>query len=454
MNAQTPEARPHRLRRPLRTAAVAAAAVAPLVLSGLVAGAGASAAPAAPAPSSTAGTSARTTAYAPRVPFVARPLNPATSRDLRTYSWKRRGGTDFKAACGTPVLAAHPGTVRVITNRPWAGPNLVKITTSAGSLFTTYAYMRRATVQTGQLVQAGQQIGVVGHEGRATSCRMQLRVRSALGRVVYNPTNWLGRYVGTPTPSSGLWGDDGFNVATFNVLGASHTAVGGNKASWPNYDVRLPRQIAMLNAAKVDVAGLQEFQRKQRTLFLKLAGTDWGVYPEDATADPENSIVYRRSAFTLLEGATFDVPYFNGQIRKMPYVLLQDNQTGRTAYVVNVHNPASTARFPNQGKWRRKAEAIERQLVIDLRANGRPVFLTGDFNERQKAFCAMTTGKLMISPDSIPSMECAYPAKYYWVDWIFAAGQSRFTTLSVDTSTRPKRISDHPLVVARTHLAD
>ena len=67
------------------------------------------------------------------------------------------------------------------------------------------------------------------------------------------------------------------------------------------------------------------------------------------------------------------------------------------------------------------------------------MFLTGDFNDREKAFCAITTGKLAITPDSIPSMECAYPPKYYWVDWIFAAGQARFTTLSVDTSTRPKQ---------------
>ena len=81
----------------------------------------------------------------------------------------------------------------------------------------------------------------------------------------------------------------------------------------------------------------------------------------------------------------------------------------------------------------------ERQLIIDLRANARPVFLTGDFNDREKAFCGITTGKLAITPDSIPSMECAYPPKYYWVDWIFAAGQARFTTLSVDTSTRPKQ---------------
>jgi endonuclease/exonuclease/phosphatase family metal-dependent hydrolase len=279
-------------------------------------------------------------------------------------------------------------------------------------------------------------------------------VRNKATRTTYNPSRWLDRHVGKVTPSAGLYGDDGFNIATFNVLGASHTAAGGNKASWPDYDKRLPKQIAMIEAVKADVVGLQEFQPKQRALFVRLAGKSWGVYPDSTKVDPENSIVYRKSKFTLLEGNTIAIPYFNGHERQMPYVLLQDNKTGRTMYVINVHNPASTSRYPNQGKWRAAALARERQLIIDLRANARPVFLTGDFNDRQKAFCGITTGKLAITPDSIPSMECAYPPKYYWVDWIFAAGQARFTTLSVDTSTKPKRISDHPLVVSRTHLAD
>ena len=47
--------------------------------------------------------------------------------------------------------------------------------------------------------------------------------------------------------------------------------------------------------------------------------------------------------------------------------------------------------------------------MIDLRATGRPVFLTGDFNDRQKAFCPLTANKLSISPNSIPSIACAYP---------------------------------------------
>ena len=108
----------------------------------------------------------------------------------------------------------------------------------------------------------------------------------------------------------------------------------------------------MLENAQADVVGLQEFQPRQRALFLQLAGKSWGVYPATTKADPENSIIYRKSKFTLLEGKTFAVPYFDGHVRQMPYVLLQDNETGRTSYVINVHNPASTARFPNQGKWR------------------------------------------------------------------------------------------------------
>ena len=439
-----------RVRRHLRVAAITTALLVPLA----VAGTGLGTPTAAPAgPSARDVRPAAATTYRPPAPFVTRPINPAVARDLKTFLPKRKG-TDIAAPCGTPVLAAHPGTAQVITSQAWAGPALVRVVTSPGSLFTTYAYMRRATVADGQLIQAGQQIGLVGMQGRATRCSLHLRVINRATRTAYNPTRWLDNHVGQVTPSAGLYGDGGINIATFNVLGASHTAATGNKASWPNYDKRLPQQIAMLEAAKADVVGLQEFQPSQRALFVSLAGKTWGVYPDSTKVDPENSIIYRKSKFTLLEGKTFAVPYFDGHVRQMPYVLLQDNGTGRTMYVINVHNPASTTRYPNQGKWRAAALAIERQLIIDLRANGRPVFLTGDFNDRQKAFCGVTTGKLAITPDSIPSMECAYPPKYYWVDWIFAAGQARFTTLSVDTSTRPRRISDHPLVVSRTHLAD
>jgi endonuclease/exonuclease/phosphatase family metal-dependent hydrolase len=439
---------PARRRTARRALGVVTAVLAPVALAGVAAVAtvhGSATTEAAPAAA---------TRYELRAPFVARPIDPTKARDLQTYRARSTAkATTYAAACGTPVVAAHPGIARVMSAR-WAGPAMVRVASTSGSIYTAYGYMRKASVVDGQLIQSGQQIGEVGREGNATRCSLQFRVRSNYGRTAYNPTTWLDRYVGQVVPSRGLYGDPGFTSATFNILGASHTAPGGNKASWPGYAWRMARQLEMLDAAQVDVVGFQEMQRTQRSLFLEKAGATYGIYPSSATADPENSIAWRLSKFTLLEGATFPVPYFDGRIRQMPYVLLQDNVTGRTAYFINVHNPASTTRYPNQSKWRTEALRRERELVISLRANGRPVFLTGDFNDREKAFCPMTTGKLMISPDSLPSMTCAYPPKYYWVDWIFAAGQARFTSLGVDTSTKPKRISDHPLVVARTHLAD
>ena len=72
-----------------------------------------------------------------------------------------------------------------------------------------------------------------------------------------------------------------------------------------------------------------------------------------------------------------------------------------------MHNPANV-RGP-AAQWRARAIRIERAKIIELRKTGRPVFFTGDFNDREKAFCPMTAGKLTISPNSIPSMTCAYP---------------------------------------------
>ena len=50
-----------------------------------------------------------------------------------------------------------------------------------------------------------------------------------------------------------------------------------------------------------------------------------------------------------------NIPYFNGSPRPMPVVLLRDKATGMMAYFANFHNPADTAQYHNQGKWRAEA---------------------------------------------------------------------------------------------------
>jgi murein DD-endopeptidase MepM/ murein hydrolase activator NlpD len=97
-------------------------------------------------------------------------------------------GTDFAAPCGTPVLAAHAGTIEIDTTQPWAGPTLVKVVTGPSSLATWYAHMQQLTVSRGQRVQAGQQIGYIGEEGNAFGCHLHFEVHLRNG-TIYGPDN-------------------------------------------------------------------------------------------------------------------------------------------------------------------------------------------------------------------------------------------------------------------------
>jgi endonuclease/exonuclease/phosphatase family metal-dependent hydrolase len=375
------------------------------------------------------------------------PVAGGRAVDLRTFG--KRPGTEIKAACGTVVRAATPGTA-VVTPSPTLGKYMVRVIASRGRLVTTYGYMRSAAVTTGQILQAGQPIGNVGNLGRARFCSLYFMVNGYLGAAV-NPSRWLDNYVGKPMPVARLFENNGFVLASFNTLGASHTPPGSR---YPTYDWRTPRQVALLARYGVDVVGLQEFQKPQRAVFLRTAGSTYGIYPDTpVNTDTENSIIWRNSTMQLVSATTFDVPYFDGHTRKMPIVLLRHRATGREAYFINVHNPASVAPWGNQTQWRQKAIAIERAKIVELRASGKAVFLTGDLNDRAPAFCPLTQGKLMLAPNSIPSMTCSMPANNYGIDWVLAAGPARFSRYGYDWTPKNERLTDHPIVWARTHLA-
>ncbi len=367
-------------------------------------------------------------------------------KDQKSFS-SRHLGTDLVAPCNSPVVAAHAGTVTVETSTRWANPYVVRVSSRAGGLVTSAAYLSSVTVQPGQVVAAGQQIGTVGARATKEGCRTYFSVNDA-GKWV-NPSSWLNTYVGNPAPVGALFDDPGFVLASFNVLGASHTKHGGKYAVAAQ---RTPRAYQLIEDWGVDVAGLQEFQDGQKADFLNLAGGAFGVYNftgPRGKEDTDNAIVWRKSVFDFVHGETYDIPYFHGNTRHMPLVLLRNRLTGRLAYFMNTHNPANV-RGPAQ-KWRDQAIEIERQKIIELRKTGRAVFLTGDFNDRQNAFCPLTASMLSISPNSVPSMTCAYP-KQGSIDWIYAAGPTRFSWFMRDKTPQQTAISDHPIVVAQAHL--
>jgi hypothetical protein len=386
-------------------------------------------------------------------PNVMFPVVAKKAHDLRTSG--RRPGTEIKARCGKTVRAATPGTA-VVNASKTSGPALVRIVTSSGRLTTWYGFMSSASVTSGQIVQAGQRIGVVGDTGKARMCSLYFAVTSLNGAKTYNPSRWLDKHVGKPFGSQNLFGNWGFVVASFNTLGASHTK---DSSRYATYSVRTPKQVALLGSYGVDVVGLQEFQSPQRKSFLTTAGSTYGIYPDDATLATtsgygltENSIIWRNSTMQFVSGEMIDVQYFTGT-RKMPVVLLRQRSTGRLAYFMNVHNPASGVGYGDQTAHRRAAIATERAKIIELRASGRPVFLTGDFNDRTAAFCPLTADMLTITPDSVPSMTCAPPSSM-GIDMIFTAGPARFTRYARDWKPKDLRLTDHPIVWTRAHMSE
>jgi endonuclease/exonuclease/phosphatase family metal-dependent hydrolase len=381
-------------------------------------------------------------------PNVFYPVKGSKSvKDLKKYSSKNRG-TTISAPCHTPVYATHPGTAEVGSYAGWHSKFAVRVVSGRKGLATKTAYLTKAAVVDGQILQAGQVIGYVGRKSGNTACGVFVSIYN--NSKAQNPTSFLNSYVGKKAPITKLFDNSGFNVASFNILGASHTT---NSSRYGSYTSRMPRAVTLMNQRKLDVVGTQEFQGKQYDYFLnKGHGKDWGACfwdPAGSKRDTENLVLYRRSTMELVECKTFDIPYFYGNIRHVPAALLKEKATGRTFYFLNVHNAANVR--GNAAKYRAQAIAIEKQKIIDLRATGRPVFLAGDFNDRQAAFCPLTANKLSISPNSIPSMTCAYPRQSS-IDWIFAAGQVRFSSFLRDMYPKNAKISDHPLVQARAHI--
>ena len=115
-------------------------------------------------------------------------------------------GTDFSAPCGTTVYAAHAGTIEIDTTEGWAGPQLVKVTTGAGSLTTWYAHMQTVTVSRGQTVAAGEPIGQVGKEGNVSGCHLHFEVHLKNGSIYgsdnVDPSTWLAQNASRPTQAA------------------------------------------------------------------------------------------------------------------------------------------------------------------------------------------------------------------------------------------------------------
>ena len=255
----------------------------------------------------------------------------------------------------------------------------------------------------------------------------------------------------SPVPVVGtVSGPTSLRVSSFNILGYDHTSGGpGSKKGYANGALRMKWAAQLIRSHHVDVVGLQEFQPQQYAKWVKKASSQYDIFPGyvDTIGFLRNSIAWRKDKFRLVSTSWLKLPYFHGEVLRMPLVLLQSIQTGQQIYFMNFQNPADVR--GNAQKWRRIGQRFQIALVNQLKAsNNLPIVWTGDFNAKQQAFCRVTKQAGMVSASGGYRSDAAcQPPAGMVVDWIFGS-QVQFSNYLQDRSRKVVRTTDHHMLVA------
>jgi endonuclease/exonuclease/phosphatase family metal-dependent hydrolase len=231
-------------------------------------------------------------------------------------------------------------------------------------------------------------------------------------------------------------------VATFNVLGASHTKPGGNSSNHINARTRMRWTVKTLTKHRIDIVGMQEFEPVQEATFMGLTGGTWQHFPQ---GESTNVVAWRSDQWAAVATGRLPVPYFHGHRIGMPYVLLED-AVGHRVWVISVHNPADT-RGPAR-RWRAAAVRAEANLITQLHADGTPVILTGDMNARAPFFCAVTSRAPVHAANGGHTSGSCRPPTPMEIDWIVSTSDVSFSGYISTRHSPIDRASDHRMVYA------
>ena len=243
-----------------------------------------------------------------------------------------------------------------------------------------------------------------------------------------------------------------FNLTTFNMLGASHTGRHGNRKGHAGAIRRAGGAVALLAKHRADVVGFQELQGPQLAYLMRHTNLDFYPGFSQGRLGTDNSLGWRRDSWVAVEKHVVSIPYFNGGPRVMPVVRLRNIHTGIEAWFANFHNPAETARYHHQQRFRVRATHIEAALANRLLRTGLPVFITGDMNERAAYFCRLTSRAPMIAARGGSNNGVCRPGGHLGIDWIFGSQGVTFTNYVEDHSRLDHFATDHPVVTATVHL--
>ncbi|MCW2500895.1 MAG: putative M23-family secreted peptidase [Frankiales bacterium] len=110
--------------------------------------------------------------------------------------WGRQHkGIDFGDGHGAPIRAIGSG---VVVGAGYlngeSGYGQITLIRHAGGIVSAYAHQSRMYVQTGDRVQAGEVIGLVGSTGQSTGAHLHFEIRTSTHGGQVNPLTWLRRH--------------------------------------------------------------------------------------------------------------------------------------------------------------------------------------------------------------------------------------------------------------------
>lgn len=240
-----------------------------------------------------------------------------------------------------------------------------------------------------------------------------------------------------------------FTITTFNILGSQHTAPGGGTRGFAPGRVRTEWAAGLIASYGASIVGLQEIQADQLAAMGRATGGRFDFWPGTSRGGkgvPQN-IMWDSGVWTPTYTDVITIPFMGGT-RPQPVVRLQHIETGREVYVLNVHN-SPRDRFGREDE-RDKATAIEIAAVRQLRRDGIPVFLIGDFNEHEEIFCKVTSQTDLRAANGGSTGGACRPPRPMRVDWIFGSADVSMTGFRMDTSPAVRRITDHAVI--STHV--
>lgn len=234
-----------------------------------------------------------------------------------------------------------------------------------------------------------------------------------------------------------------FRLASFNVLGSSHTSGSKRRASGV---ARMSAATSYILRRDISLVGFQEMQSDQRARFLSETGGSWGLLPGGTrrSGDGDNSIGWNKKVWDLVKADSTPIPYFYGRDRNIPVLYLKHKASGVTIVISNFHNPADVR--GNQSRWR--DVATQRQIVLfrALAKQGLPILVTGDMNERSAWACQVATGADMRAAIGGHGRGgCSVPRNPF-VDWVIGSYDVGFSNYEADNNV--KSITDHPVIIA------